>query len=257
MTKKKPRFGELPTLNMPKKSHEGNQPASRPGRTVVKDSEPEPSPSACYKNFSEFCQQLKGLKSLVGWNFKELSDRAVFKKQVELYLLPELEIIVDDSLAFTVKVFGSFLVEGHELYITFKRSMRNVTLSVHIRELEEYKQCSGVTPSEMTSKLYHHVIPIEQDLSADEDDKDAQQFPHKGYWRARACWILLKEEESMCQACSEYLVYTKTASEAKERRQLKPAHIEAPVSKTDPERIKLTLQTQRIRCAELEREFAY
>ena len=28
----------------------------------------------------------------------------------------------------------------------------------------------------------------------------------------------------------------------------------APVSKTDPERIKLTLQEQRLKCAELERE---
>ena len=41
---------------------------------------------------------------------------------------------------------------------------------------------------------------------------------------------------------------------AKERRQSKPAHINAPVSKTDPERMKLTLQGQRLRCAELERQ---
>ena len=41
---------------------------------------------------------------------------------------------------------------------------------------------------------------------------------------------------------------------AKERRQLKPAHVKAPVSKTNPERIKLTLQGQWLQCAELERE---
>ena len=35
---------------------------------------------------------------------------------------------------------------------------------------------------------------------------------------------------------------------------LKPAHIDAPVSKTDPARVKLTLQGQRLRCAQLERE---
>lgn len=46
----------------------------------------------------------------------------------------------------------------------------------------------------------------------------------------------------------------RSSSNAKERRQLKPAHVKAPVSKTDPERIKLTLQGQRLRCAELERE---
>lgn len=41
---------------------------------------------------------------------------------------------------------------------------------------------------------------------------------------------------------------------AKESRQLKPAHVNAPVSKTNPEQLKLTLQAQRLRCAELEKE---
>lgn len=35
---------------------------------------------------------------------------------------------------------------------------------------------------------------------------------------------------------------------------MKPAHVKAPISKTDPGRIKLTLQRQRLQCAELERE---
>ena len=34
----------------------------------------------------------------------------------------------------------------------------------------------------------------------------------------------------------------RSSSNVKERRQLKPAHVKAPVSKTDPERIKLTLR---------------
>jgi len=41
---------------------------------------------------------------------------------------------------------------------------------------------------------------------------------------------------------------------AKESRHLKPAHVNAPVSKTNPERLKLTLQAQRLRCAELEKD---
>jgi len=39
-----------------------------------------------------------------------------------------------------------------------------------------------------------------------------------------------------------------------ESRSAKPAHVKAPVSKTDPERLKLTLQGQRLRCAELEQK---
>lgn len=39
----------------------------------------------------------------------------LFKKMVEPYFLPEVEIIVDDSLGFTVKVFGSYLVDDRPL----------------------------------------------------------------------------------------------------------------------------------------------
>ena len=104
--------------------------------------------------------------------------------------------------------------------------------------------------SEMTGKLYHHVIPLNQDLVVGED---SQQFPHEGYWREKGC-LLLCEQESACLTCTEYLVSTRSSSNAKERRQLKPAFVKAPVPKTDPERIKQTLQGQRLQCAELERE---
>ena len=102
----------------------------------------------------------------------------------------------------------------------------------------------------MTSKLYHHVIPLNQDLMVDEE---SEQFPHEGYWRAKGCFLLC-EQDSACVTCTEYLVSTRSSSNAKERRLLKPAHVKAPVSKTDTERIKLTLQWQRLQCAELERE---
>ena len=61
-------------------------------------------------------------------------------------------------------------------------------------------------------------------------------------------------KDSECAACTEYLEYVKNASKAKGKRLARPAYFKAPISKTDPERIKLTLQEQRLRCAELEQE---
>lgn len=49
-------------------------------------------------------------------------------------------------------------------------------------------------------------------------------------------------------------MYTEKARKAKESRSIKPAHVNAPVSKTDPERIKLTLQGQQLKCAQLEQQ---
>ena len=60
--------------------------------------------------------------------------------------------------------------------------------------------------------------------------------------------------EDACLQCLEYLVSSRKTIKAKERRLSKPANVKAPVSKTDPERIKLTLQEQRLKCAELEQE---
>ncbi|PFX28007.1 hypothetical protein AWC38_SpisGene7249 [Stylophora pistillata] len=70
MTKKKPRFGAIPTLNMPRKSHESARPTQRPARSVVKEHDQQPK--ACYKSFGELCQRITGLKTLKGWKLKTI-----------------------------------------------------------------------------------------------------------------------------------------------------------------------------------------
>ena len=155
-TKKKPRFGALPLLNMPKKSHETAKPPPRSYRSVVKDLLPSSS-SVYYKTFSELCQRVEGLKSLSEWSCKIFPERLVIRKQDEHFQLPKVEIIIDNSLGFTVKAFGSFLVEDHDLYLKYKRSMQNITVSLLVNELKSYTLCGGVNPTEITSKLFHHV----------------------------------------------------------------------------------------------------
>lgn len=71
-----------------------------------------------------------------------------------------------------------------------------------------------------------------------------------GQLAAGSCLLKMK----LCPACTDHMIYVNNAHKARERKLAKPAHIKAPVSKTDPHRIKLTLQGQRLRCAELERE---
>ena len=48
---------------------------------------------------------------------------------VDPYVLPHLEIITDDNLGFTVKVFGSYFPEDQPLYLDYRRTVRNITLS--------------------------------------------------------------------------------------------------------------------------------
>ena len=49
-------------------------------------------------------------------------------------------------------------------------------------------------------------------------------------------------------------MYTEKARKAKESRLRKSAHVNATSSKTDPERIKFSLQGQQFRCAQLEQQ---
>ena len=100
--RKKPRFGALSKLNMPSRSHESKMPAPRPCRTVVQE-HTEPPKTACYKDFTELCKRVKGLKSCSARNCRVLSERLVLKKMLEPFLLPEMEIVVDDGLGSVVQ----------------------------------------------------------------------------------------------------------------------------------------------------------
>lgn len=101
---------------------------------------------------------MKGLKFINDWNYKLFVDRFVFRKYVERFLLLELEIIIDESLCFIVKVFGLFFVEDYDLYLRYRRTMYNVIVFVFVKELEVYKLCGGVNVFEMISKFYYYVI---------------------------------------------------------------------------------------------------
>ena len=240
---------------MPSKSIQTSKPAPRQERRPVHALEAtNVNRNVCYKTFSELCQRTQNLKSLNAWNIKVMSERVVLKKEAEPFLIPKFEIVVDESLGFTVKVFGAYLVDDHPLYTGNLRSMRNVTISNLVNGLEKYKLCDGVIATELTAKLYHHVVPIAANDQMDDENDKVNQFPHQGFWRTKDCLLLCEQVNNVCESCSEYCLSSEKARKAKENRQSKPAHINAPVSKTDPARLKLTLQGQRLRCAQLERE---
>ena len=202
MTKKKLRIGALPKRQMPRKSHQSSQPTPRHERSVVKDVVEIPASTSFYSTFQEFSQRAKSLKTICDWMSKFSVDKAVFKKMTEPYMLPQFEIIVDDGLGFTVKVYGCYLVEDHPLYLEYRRSMQNVTMSNLVKDLEGYKLCNGVQTLELTSKLFHHVVPINHDTVSEheeeaEEEEEQQQFPHKGFWRAKG-WFLIQEQGEAC-----------------------------------------------------------
>ena len=170
MTKKRPKFGAIPTLNMPQKSFEKVPTTPRPARPVVKE-HPAVDVSTvkrvCHKSFTEFCGRAGSLKSIKEWDICAKEDRMVFKKSAEPSLcLPQLELMVDDSLGFTIKVYGWLLPDDHILYTKYLRSMRNITLSDLVKELaESFVVSRGTEQTELHSTPFQHSLSCNSNVS--------------------------------------------------------------------------------------------
>ena len=254
MVKKKPKIGALLTLNMPKRSHDTTKPAARPSRSVVNVNPITESSKKYYQSFNDLCKRVKTLKTLNDWIVQELKDRLVLKKKSSQVMLPEIQIMIDDSLGFTIYVYGWLLPEDHELYTTNLRSVTNITVSDLVKSIGTLSICPGVKPFELSSSILHHVIPKSVDpLLNDDDDDDGSSFPHQEYWRTRSCAVLFDNGKQCC-SCHHYSHKSELSHMAKQKKLAEPAHLFSPVSQTTPERIKLTLQMQRFKCAELEQK---
>ena len=60
-------------------------------------------------------------------------------------------------------------------------------------------------------------------------------------------------EDTACCACMDYMASVGRTTKAKEMQLSTPAHVKAPVCKTDSARLKLTLQKQTEVCRTLKR----
>ena len=73
-----------------------------------------------YKNthvlykFDDLQSRIANLKSVENLKKEFQRDSITIKNQSPTYLLPEFEIILDNSLAFTIKVYEWLLPEVHE-----------------------------------------------------------------------------------------------------------------------------------------------
>lgn len=142
----------------------------------------------------------------------------------------------------------------NDIYNKHVRSLNNVSVSDIVKEMDSCSLCAGVgspcSGSQLSSIPVHHVIPMQVDPLTMENH---QMFPHRDYWRSNECLLMCKDTER-CDQCESYLSSHKKQKQIKTRRLSVPANLNAPVTKTAPERLKLSLQQHRLKCAELKRE---
>ena len=89
-----------------------------------------------------------------------LLDRILIQFFTKPITLPQFEIIVDDSLGFTVSLYGWFLPETHLLYYNYRRSIRNVNITELVTKIKSYFICKGVSCTYNTNnKIIRHSVP--------------------------------------------------------------------------------------------------
>ena len=168
-------------------------------------------------------------------------------KEDEVHELPVTEIYVDDSLGFTVRVFGWLLPEDHEIYLENRRSVKNITLSNLIKLLECQEVCSGLDHKvavKANAQLLKHCAAKKFSLFFDEAH---QPLSETVFFRPPSCEIMTSEvTENKCNVCFRLQNKETKKFQNISKDELLPAKPNAPVSNTNPERIKLALQEYRI-----------
>lgn len=237
-------FGRLPTVNLPDRSHHKESkkrklPATRveiPSKCKIQD--------CVYKDFKQLRQRVTQLKTLSTWSIVEMEDRVVLNFISWESKISKFEIVMDDSLGYTILVYGWLLPENHIIYKQYKRSMKNVNILNLVNDIHLMKICNGIPPS---SSCIIHSVPVKIDPLIEDA---SNPFPQKTWHRYINCKILCKAD--ICELCLEFLGSMEKSNEKHDKKLQSPASVKAPVSLTSPIRIKLTLQEHRLKCKQLE-----
>ena len=136
MTKKKLKFGKVPSLNMPIKSVQSKLKTLRsPPRDRCL---PLPKDEPTYSSIDNLKTRIKELKSLKDWTIVEDSDIIVLKHNKEQFLPPFIEVLITVELKYFVIVHGWKMPQSHSIYKTYK-TMEDVTVSNLVIFLSSFK----------------------------------------------------------------------------------------------------------------------
>ncbi len=163
--------------------------------------------------------------------------------------MPTFDVIIEKSLKFICVIFGWLLPDDHEIYDEFSRSLQNVTISILLHKVQQFQLCHGSTKTD--DELVDHTIPYKLILG----NENISPYQTKVYKRTIKCLILL-QDETICGNCSAHEKKIETKAIKKSRQINTPAKLNTSITVTHPNRVKLALQAQRLKCSQLEKEIA-
>ena len=134
-TRKSLKEGAVPTLNLPQKGIPSITSPPRSTITIKKREESSAtqvlssSSALFYKDFLQFNQRIVKLQINDTWSINLQDNYAILTFLSEKHFVPKYELFVDQSLRFTLRIYGWMLPEDHKLYLKFEKSLYNLSLS--------------------------------------------------------------------------------------------------------------------------------
>ena len=235
---------------MPVTSHDV---IKEPRRELIREAVADQTKKRTYNGFQDVSQMIDKSTSLDNITITKSEDCITLEKYISPYVTPYLEVLIDDGLAYTVAVHGWYLPNNHDIYMNNVRPLFHLTVSNLITSLLSLKLCPGVSGGDTTCKK--HIMPMK--LVPDSENSDSETkveviFDQTVYNRSKDCRILIDSDEIRCENCAETQVIVSKCTKQKQTHFTTPAKPKGPVSKTIPNRIKLTLEQQRLECAQLQ-----
>ena len=116
-----------------------------------------------YKFYLQFNQRIVKLQINDTWSINPQDNYAILTFLSETHFVPKYKLFVDQSLRFTLIIYGWMLPEDYNLYLKFEKGLYNLSLSNLIREIEHLNLCVGITqrdPSFLINFQKHIVIHV-------------------------------------------------------------------------------------------------
>ena len=235
---KTPCLQALPTKNFPCKSHEGVPKVERKLPTrVMTNQNPSEDDFFAYKSFDELCKRVQrwGLTNNE-WSIVCDNNNLKLKLIVHPYIVPYLELFVDEHFKYTIIVFGWLLPRNHQLYLHYSRSARNVTVPDLIRQIKGHKLCPGLPlQTKEGNKVISHIIPCYIDFNI----QQSCPISTKKFVRHEDC-IILCTTDDRCSKCESAIKRIDN-----KKLNVKPLHPNTPLSTLSPDRVIETLKLER------------
>ena len=91
-------------------------------------------------------------------NLSYFSNNLLFTHHDGVHSVPKIEIYVDDQLNFALRCLLWSLPAKHELYCSYNKSVKNITISNLLHHVSSLKLCSGLS-NQYSEACIEHSVP--------------------------------------------------------------------------------------------------